>query len=200
MKTVAITGRSGSGKSTVRAYYASKGYRVLDADKIAREITQKGQPCLARLAQVFGEDILDENGNLLRQTLAARAFTSKQNTDCLNAITHPAIIARLLERINTARRAGEEIVFVDGAAIVGGAFEPYCDTIIVVTAPEKDAISRIVLRDGISKQAARERLNAQISEADLLKAADYVLVNQSTVEHLLKEADETLQKLSEGEL
>ena len=199
MKTIAITGRSGSGKSTVRDHYARKGYPVLDADEIAREITQKGEPCLERLVRAFGEDILDEHGMLLRQILAARAFANKEKTEILNAITHPAIIARLLEQIEAAHDADEKIVFVDGAAIVGQAFEAYCDEIIVVTAPEKDAISRIVLRDGISKQAARERLDAQVPETVLLAAADYELVNKGTVNDLLKAADEVLEKLSVGE-
>lgn len=200
-RVVAITGRSGSGKSTVSARYAALGYTVLDSDKVAREITQVGEPCLLALAEAFGLDILDERGALRRSTLAARAFATPEGTRKLTKITHPAIIARLLEGVAEAQKQYEQadaphaLVFVDGAVIVDAAFEPYCDSILVVTAPEKDAVSRIVLRDGISKQAAHDRLAAQLPEKRLLAAADYRLCNDTTPQALLVQADAVLEKL-----
>ncbi|MEG1070016.1 MAG: dephospho-CoA kinase, partial [Ruthenibacterium sp.] len=142
---VAITGRSGSGKSTVSAYFASKGFPVLDADVIARTVTEKGSPCLVKLAKAFGADILDENGCLLRQELAMRAFQDCKSAKKLTNLTHPAITKKLLAGIECACKEGATLVFVDGAVIVGADFEQYCDKIILVTARERDAISRIVL-------------------------------------------------------
>ena len=86
------------------------------------------------------------------------AFATPEGTRRLTDITHPAIIRELLDGVAAAQSTGVPFVFVDGAVIVGEAFEQYCDAIIVVTAPEREAVSRIVLRDGISKQAARMRL------------------------------------------
>ena len=195
MKTVAITGRSGSGKSTVAAYFAAEGYSVLDADSVARQVTQKGSPCLVQLAKAFGADILDADGALLRKELAARAFSSPENTKKLTDITHPAIVAQLLEGVQQAKNAGASLVFVDGAVIVGGAFEPYCDKFIVVISPVQDALSRIVLRDGISKQAARDRLSAQLPEQDLLAKADFILENTTTPQALREKAQAVLRQL-----
>ena len=80
MKTIGITGRSGCGKSSVTALLRQKGYPVVDGDELSRQILQKGSPCLAQLAGAFGEDILDEEGNLRRRLLADRAFATPEGT------------------------------------------------------------------------------------------------------------------------
>lgn len=197
---VALTGRSGSGKSTVAKHFSALGYPVLDGDKVAREVTLPGSPCLAQLAKAFGRDVLAADGTLRRQLLAARAFDTPEGVQKLTDITHPEIVARLLRSVREAQAGGARVVFVDGAVIIGGRFEQYCDKIVVITAPEKDCVSRIVLRDGISKEAARERLAAQLPEQALCAAADYVLANSGTQEALLRKADAVLEKLQpEGE-
>lgn len=119
MKVIAVTGRSGSGKSTVSAYYGSLGYPVLDADRTAREVTRPGGPCLAQLCDAFGSDILRPDGTLDRDCLAARAFATPEGTRRLTDITHPAIIRELLDGVAAAQSTGVPFVFVDGAVIVG---------------------------------------------------------------------------------
>ncbi|MEG1745314.1 MAG: dephospho-CoA kinase, partial [Ruthenibacterium sp.] len=126
-RVVAVTGRSGSGKSTVTAHFAALGYPTLDADRIAHDIARTGSPCLAQLVRVFGADILDEKGALRRAVLAQRAFETPQSTQRLTDITHPAIVAQLLAGAAAAKESGAPLVFVDGAVIVGGMFEQYCD-------------------------------------------------------------------------
>lgn len=195
MKVIAITGRSGSGKSTVSAYYGSLGYPVLDADRTAREVTRPGGPCLAQLCDAFGSDILLPDGTLDRGCLAARAFATPEGTRRLTDITHPAIIRELLDGVAAAQSTGVPFVFVDGAVIVGEVFEQYCDAIIVVTAPVREAVSRIVLRDGISKQAARMRLAAQTPEDVLRAAADYIIANTGDGRHLRAAAQAVLERL-----
>lgn len=151
MKTVAITGRSGCGKSTVAEYYRSRGFSVLDGDAVAREVTQPGSPCLPELAKAFGADILDEGGALRRGVLAQRAFATKGDARRLIDITHPEIVRRLLAGVAQARAVGAKLVFVDGAVIVGAPFEPFCDAVIVVRAPQQVLEQRIMRRDGISR-------------------------------------------------
>lgn len=192
---IAVTGRSGSGKSTVSAYYGSLGYPVLDADRTAREVTRPGGPCLAQLCETFGSDILLPDGTLDRSRLAARAFATPEGTRRLTDITHPAIIRELLEGVAAVQGTGVPFIFVDGAVIVGEAFEQYCDVIIVVTAPEREAVSRIMLRDGISKCAAHTRLAAQATEDVLCAAADYIIANTADGRHLRAEAQAVLDRL-----
>lgn len=199
MKVIAITGRSGAGKSTLSGYFASLGYPVLDADKTARAVTEPGSPCLAQLAEAFGADILTGDGRLDRALLAARAFASPESARSLTRITHPAIVERLLAQIREAEKTGKPFVFVDGAVIVGEAFEPYCDAVIVVSAPERVSVSRVILRDGVSKQAARDRLAAQLSDAELRAAADYVIENTGDEQQLRAAGQAVLRQMLEKE-
>ncbi len=192
-RLVGVTGRSGSGKSTVSDYFRTQGYPVLDGDGIARAVTEPGSPVLGRLVEAFGGDILDERGALRRRLLADRAFATPQGTRQLTDITHPAIIAAMLDAVHRAAREGHKICFADGAAIVGEALEPYCDAIIVVTAPLEESIARITARDGVSPQAARRRLDAQLPEGRLRAAADHVIENDGTLESLRAKAAAVLR-------
>ena len=192
---VAVTGRSGSGKSTVAEYYRAQGYPVLDADREARAVTEPGSPVLAELRRQFGADILDDQGRLRRRLLAQRAFAAPEGTRALTRITHPAIIARLLEGVERARRASAPLCFVDGSTIIGEPFEPYCDAFVVVTAPEEDELARIQARDGISAGEARARLEAQLPQETLADRADYLIVNDGTLEQLRRQARQVLTAL-----
>jgi len=195
MKTVAITGRSGCGKSTVAQYCRSRGFPVLDGDAVAREVTQPGSPCLPALAKAFGADILDEDGALRRGVLAQRAFATKGDARCLTDITHPEIVRRLLAGVAQARAAGAKLVFVDGAVIVGAPFEPFCDAIIVVRAPQQVLEQRIMRRDGISRQAAQARLASQLAQEKLDAAATFLLDNTGSEQALRAQARAVLENL-----
>ncbi len=194
---VAVTGRSGSGKSTVSAFYRAKGYPVLDADAAAREIVEAGSPVLKELCASFGQDILQEDGTLDRKKLAEKAFCSVQQTKRLSDITHPAIAALLLERADAYAKQGANLCFVDGAVILGSPLEPYCKRWVVVTAPHEQAVQRIMQRDGISAQRAEERLNVQTPEEALLARADYVIQNDGGQEALQQRAQAVLASLLE---
>ena len=194
---VAVTGRSGSGKSTVSAFYRAKGYPVLDADAAAREIVEAGSPVLRELCASFGQDILQEDGTLNRKKLAEKAFCSVQQTKRLSDITHPAIAALLLERADAYAKQGANLCFVDGAVILGSPLEPYCKRWVVVTAPHEQAVQRIMQRDGISAQRAEERLNVQTPEEALLARADYVIQNDGGQEALQQRAQAVLASLLE---
>ena len=196
---IAITGRSGSGKSTVSAYYGSLGYPVLDADRTAREVTRPGGPCLAQLCDAFGSDILLPDGTLDRGCLAARAFATPEGTRRLTDITHPAIIRELLDGVAAAQSTGVPFVFVDGAVIVGTPFEQRCDALILVTAPYDTSVARICARDGIAPEMARRRLDAQTPLETLRAAATAELVNDGTPEQLREKLQLLLQKLEKEE-
>lgn len=196
MITMAITGRSGCGKSTVTARFAAQQIPCADADRIAREILAPGSPCLGQLAKVFGADILP-GGVLNRHLLADRAFATPEGTRALNAITHPAILDRLHQQQAAAQAAGAWLFVVDGAAIIGSPFEAACDRILVVAAPFETSVARICARDGISPEMAARRLNAQIPQQTLLDKADYVIHNDSTQAALVEQTDRLIQALRE---
>ncbi len=195
MLIVGLTGRSGSGKTTVSRYYQSKGYPAVDGDAVSRAVTTKGSACLKELTDAFGTDILNEDGTLNRKKLGSIAFSSAQNNALLVAITHPYITRTLWDLAQTARQEGAKLLFVDGAMIVGSPAQALCDKLIVVTTDAKLSISRIILRDGISKTSASQRLNAQKSDEALRSAADFVIENNASKKQLLQAADDVLHQL-----
>ena len=195
MKTIGITGRSGCGKSSVTALLRQKGYPVVDGDELSRQILQKGSPCLAQLAGAFGEDILDEEGNLRRRLLADRAFATPEGTKTLTSITHPEIYRRMEAHRQAAAAAGHELYFIDGAVIVGTPFEALCQKLILVTAPFEESVRRICARDGISPEMAARRLQAQPPQAELEKRVDFILNNDGTPDQLAQKVEALLKKL-----
>src|SRR5687767_12231143 len=99
MKVYGLTGGIGSGKSSVARMLRELGYPVVDADEIAREVVQPGTPALAELTASFGDEILDERGELDRKRLGARVFADEEARRRLNAITHPRIAAETARRL-----------------------------------------------------------------------------------------------------
>ncbi len=203
IRIIGITGRSGCGKSVVTAYLAQKGCACLEADETARQVLDPTAPewpdLAARLQNAFGYDILKGDGTLHRQRLADRAFATPAGVQTLDAITHPAILARVLAAAAAAQSAGHTFFFLDGAAIVGTIFEPHCDTLVLITAPPAASVARIMARDGLTEEQARRRLAAQPPESTLRAAADYVLENSGTLADLYRQTDALLARLTAAE-
>ena len=116
MLRIGLTGGIGAGKSTVSQMLVDHGAVLIDADSIAREVVAPGQPLLTRLAETFGEQILDDDGGLDRAGLAAAAFVDAEHTEKLNGLMHPAIRDRTAEHF--ARHADAEIVVHDVPLLV----------------------------------------------------------------------------------
>lgn len=197
MITVAVTGRSGCGKSTVTACFAAHGVPVADADALSREILQPGSPVLAELAKRFGQDILEAGGVLDRRLLADRAFAAPAGKAALDAITHPAIIGRIEAARAAARAAGSPLFVIDGAVLVGSALDRPggWDRLVAVTAPYEVSVARIVARDGIRPEMARRRLDAQLPEEALRQRADFLLENDGPRWQLHQKAEALLARL-----
>ncbi len=194
MMTVAITGRSGVGKSTVTAQFIRAGIPVVDADQVARDVLAKGSDCLPKLQEIFGNDIC-KDGTLDRRLLADRAFATAEGTKALTEITHPEIIRRICIAKQAAQNAGVALFAIDGAVILGTPCEAECDCVVVVTAPYAQSVARIAKRDGIAPEMAMRRLDAQMSEADFRTRADYIIENNSDVASLICATQDTIQHL-----
>lgn len=177
MLILGLTGKTGAGKSTVAARLKEKGCYIIDGDIIARQITEKGSDVLPILQKAFGEDILNENGELIRRTLAERAFSSKESTALLNSITHPVIKKRSEDEISRAEALGYKTAIIDAAALLDSDCKDLCNKIIVVSSPEEIRLERILARDSITKQQAMTRINAQKSDEYYLSHADIIIRN-----------------------
>lgn len=194
MKVYGLTGKTGAGKSTVAEKLEKMGFCVIDGDKIARSITEKGKPAISMLANEFGCDIIEDDGSLNRKLLASRAFKDRESTAKLNAITHPIIKAEFGKELRKAEAEGFSFAVIDAAALLESSCKDLCEKIIVVTAPEEIRLSRILLRDGITKEQALIRINAQFPDEYYNEKADILIRNyppyEKEIELILKELTE----------
>lgn len=171
-----LTGPTGAGKSTVAAELQKRGWRIIDGDMAAREVMKKGSPLLGKLKEEYGEDIILPDGSLDRKALAEKAFKDKSSAKRLGELTHPAITDLVMRQI--IKEKDEYPVFViDAALITECKMYDYISKLIVVTADEEIRLKRITERDGISEQAAKERINAQPSAQYYESKADVIIKN-----------------------
>jgi dephospho-CoA kinase len=184
-----LTGGIACGKSTVAEVFRARGVEVIDADAIAREVTQPGEPALEALVREFGPGILAPDGTLDRKGLGARVFGDPAAVAKLNAITHPAILARTGKRLADAQRAGLGWVVYEAALILENRAEAGLSGLVVVLCPAEAQRARLISRSGLSPIEAEQRIAAQTSDEVRRAKATWVLDNDGDVEGLV---DKTL--------
>ena len=167
--TIGLTGLTGAGKGYVCERLEARGYRILSTDLYARRAVEKNSPLLGILAGEFGQDII-ENGELNRALLAGRAFADSAKTARLNEIMHPEII-------KMCRADASCPCVLDASQLFESGADALCSRLLCVSAPEELRLKRIIERDGITEQQARQRMGAQLSEETLESGADYVIIN-----------------------
>lgn len=175
-KTVALTGKTGAGKSTVSDYLRKKGAYIIDGDIIAREVLQTDENLLGELCRKFGEDILNSDKTLNRRALAEKAFSSAEKTELLNSVMHPAINNEIQRKTDEAFEK-YNVVIVDAAAIIESGFADKCDLLVTVHAPEDVRKERIIKRDNMTEKDALIRIKGQKDDSFYLDKADFVINN-----------------------
>jgi dephospho-CoA kinase len=212
MLRVGLTGGLGSGKSTAASLFAAVGAHVLQSDAIGRELMEPGQAVYTRIAAHFGPDVVLADGRLDRGALARIAFADGRVEE-LNAIVHPAVIAREAELSEEIRaRDSRAVVMVESALIfetkyggshgtLGAGWQDRFDRIILVTAPEEIKVARFVARsaagDALSDERhaeleaeARRRIAQQIPDEQKSALCDYVLTNGGALTELEWQVDQ----------
>lgn len=195
MKKIGLTGGIGSGKSTVAKLLAEAGFKVVDADQIAREIMEPGSPVLDDVADAFGADVIREDGTLDRGKLAGRAFVDKRATEKLNSVTHPAIRAESERRFADAEAAGEPAVVYDMPLLVDIGMHRDMDLTVVVDVDADERVRRLVSSRGLDEADARARIAQQIDDATRKAAADVIIDNNGAIDALRPQVDELIARL-----
>jgi len=172
-----LTGSIASGKTTVARVLQQKGAALVDADQVSRDLTGPGSPVLVRLVERFGPEILDAEGRLDRAGLALRVFSSPQDLEDLNQITHPAIWRESLARVAEEGALHPVVVLMAPLLLEHGA-EAIVDQVWVVDLPLEEQLRRLTARDGLSRQEALRRVQAQMPAADKAARA-HVLIDNS---------------------
>ena len=185
---IGLTGGMGSGKSTVSGLFAALGVPVIDTDRIAREVVAPGTPLLASVLARFGAHLLTPSGELDRPALRERVFADTAERADLEALMHPAIMAELRRRAQTAGGAYQLLVI---PLLVEHHLSTAVDRVLLVDCAPDLQLRRVQVRDGVTLAQAQAVLAAQASRAARLSVADDVIVNDGDLERL-REQVETL--------
>lgn len=194
MRVIGLTGGMGAGKSTVARLLADRGAHVVDADAIAREVVEPGEPALTRIVERFGDGVLLDDGALDRAALAAIVFSDDAARADLEAITHPAIRARMQERFAghaaaEQDEAGERVVVLDHPLLVETGLAEGLEVVVVVQAPVELRVQRLAEGRGVDPDDARRRMAAQASDEERAAAATHVLRNDADEAALAGQVD-----------
>ncbi len=200
MKIIGLTGGIATGKSQVSSILSELGAMVIDADIVAREVVQKGLPAWQQLKDTFGEEYFLSNGELNRRKLGQLVFSHPDELAKLNSITHPAIKAKIEDRINDLKVQGYNgIVVVDAALLLEAGWETMVDQVWVVDAPMEKRIERIMKRDNLTRDQALSRINSQMSQQERIAKADKIIYNNSNIDSLKEQVlriwHETLKEI-----
>lgn len=195
MKMIGLTGGIATGKSTVARLIAERGIPVLDADQLAREAVEPGQPALAEIARLWPE-VIGAGGRLDRKRLGAIVFADADARRRLEAILHPRIAELCDARAAALADAGHPLAFYEASLLVETGRHHDFDGLVVVTASPETQIARTMARDHLSRDQARARIDAQLPMAEKVAVATHLIDNSGDpaataeqVARLLEELD-----------
>jgi dephospho-CoA kinase len=175
-KLVGLTGGIGTGKSTVARMIRDLGVPVIDADLLARQVVQPGQPAHLEIAAAW-PDVVDQSGAVDRRKLADRVFADPAGRARLEAITHPRIMERALDQAGALRQQGFQLAFLEAALLVETGLHSLLDGLVVVTASEEQQVSRVMARAGFGRDEVLARIRAQLPLEQKRRAATDVIDN-----------------------
>jgi dephospho-CoA kinase len=175
---IGLTGPIGCGKSTVAGWLAERGAVVVDADLLARLVTEPGKPATEAVLARFGEAFRAADGGLDRFALAALVFRDDAALRDLEAIVHPAVRPEILARIAAAEAAGAPAVVVEAIKLVEGGLAALCDEVWLVACPPDVQRQRVRLR-GATEADADRRIDAQAGLMDRLRPAATRIIDTS---------------------
>jgi len=182
MRIIGLTGGIASGKSTVARLLEKLGAVVIDADQLAREAVLPGSAACTKIAEAFGSGILNPDGTIDRKALGSIVFSDPAARNRLEAITHPAIRRLAEERIEQLRTAGAAVVFYMAPLLIEAGLTSRVDEIWVVYADRDTQLQRLMLRDAMGRDEARQRLAAQMGMEEKKTFARIVIDNRGTPE------------------
>ncbi len=195
MLLVGLTGGIGSGKSTVAALLAERGAVIVDADQVARDVVEPGQPAFAALVERFGPEVVGPDGRLDRARLAELAFATEEGTAALNEITHPAVGEEFLRRMQAA--PDDAVVVCDVPLLVESetAASRGYEFVIVVEAPRELRLERLEGR-GVPRADAEARMAKQATDEQRRAIATHLIDNSGDRAHLEAQVDEIWSSLT----
>ena len=188
---IGITGGSGAGKSLVSGIFAEKGFRIVDADAIAKSIMNTDIALAEKIKKNFGERFVDAQGRVDRRALGKLVFSDNKKRLELNRLTHPSII----EEIKREALLGGNVV-IDIPLLKNSTVEEICDLKIAVISDREKRIERIMNRDGIEREVAENRIDSQPGDNEYIEITDVQVINNGNRDELVFQVNEIIKRYS----
>ncbi len=196
MLVVGLTGGICSGKSTVAAMFARLGAAVIDADRVAHELQEPGQPLYEAIVSAFGREVVGEDGRIDRRKLGAMVFADPKARVRLEDILHPAIVEECERRIQEAGTSGAAVCLLDAALLIESGRQARFDMVILVEASEAVQIDRLMARMGLSRDEALQRIRLQMPREEKRRHASLVIENGGPLEETERQVKAAWERLS----
>ncbi|WP_294467892.1 dephospho-CoA kinase [uncultured Anaerofustis sp.] len=195
MKIIGLTGSIGTGKSSASEILNKEfDIPIIDADKISREAVEKGSRGLSKIENEFGKEFITENGELNRIKMGALVFSDEKARLKLNDIVHPEVTNRFNELVNKYRNENKPYVVYDCPLLIEEKLTGFVDVVMLIYTSFDIQLSRVMLRDKISKEDAVKRIEVQMSPEEKIKYADIVVDNNGNYSDL----KENIKKVYQG--
>ncbi|MQC19384.1 MAG: dephospho-CoA kinase [Chloroflexi bacterium] len=185
MITLGLTGGIASGKSTVAESLKSLGAVIIDADRLGHRVYEPGSPGFQKVVNAFGHDVVSTDGSINRRVLGGKVFGDPEQMERLTDISWPEIRRMAGEEVAAHRlRDPEAIIVLEAAVLLEASWQDLVDEVWVVTTTVQSAINRLRERSGMAEDAARARIDSQLSNSERLEHADVRIQNTDTRKHL----------------
>ena len=191
-RIIGITGGIGSGKSTLAACFRQQGIPTLDADAISRSALEKDSACFASVLSLFGPDALREDGTFDRAYIADRMFRDAGLVSAMNAIIHPYVLQTMLEQTESCPN---NLIVWDVPLLFESGADAFCACTVSVLCREELRVSRVMMRDGVSENQVRSRIERQITDEQREQSSTYTIRNEGTEEAFCTEANDLIETI-----
>jgi dephospho-CoA kinase len=195
-RRIALTGGIATGKSHVRAQFAANGVPTLDADTLARQALEPGSPGLAAVITRFGREVLDDAGALDRKKLAAIIFADRQARQDLEQIVHPFVRKAIDDWFASLDPKRYPFAIADIPLLYETGRDRDFEAVIVVACDDDEQLRRLIIRDGVTEEEARQRIRAQMPLAQKVRLADYLVRTDGTFAETNEQIRRVLAALS----
>jgi dephospho-CoA kinase len=198
MLTVALTGGIATGKSIVADVFRRRGGYVDSADDAARGLMRPDEPAWEKIVAHFGREILNPDRTIDRKALAGIIFADSGRRRFLNDLIHPLVFEKRRETVARLEKEGLEKIYISEAALtIEAGYGKFFDKIVVTSCPEEMQAERLMLRDGIGREAAVQKIRTQMPDEEKKACADYVIDTSGAIEETLAQAERTYTFLLE---
>ena len=183
---IGLTGGIASGKSTVCKFFSNLSIPIIDADQISHDLTKINGSAYSEVIEYFGENITGENGDIDRKKLGAIVFNSKSKKEKLESIIHPKVLSTIQAEIKSRRG---EYKIIEVPLLIESGFQEFTNRILVVDCSTETQMERLMKRDGVTEEYAKNILSNQIDRETRLKFANEIVINEKN-NSLLKLEDQ----------